>query len=295
MSTKPDKLQPLPAHPYATLFPAMSDEEFKKLVADIKANGQTTAITTIEDEDGNVSILDGVNRQKACLSLGIEPKRTPYQGNDPLSFVVSANLHRRHLDKSRHAALGAEIANMKPGRRGKHAMLQVSRKAAAAAVNASERSIADASKVKEQGDPALFDAVRDGTIPVNVAANLTHAPKDEQREAIQNVKRDAEGKPTPAAKKALKATAVRARAEAKKTKPKLMGKPKVNGAKAALPNFKEAVNCFASAVDHLFNAKWNAIIEDERLPPKERDRMIGFLLRLMGKAKTLRDKLEGKK
>ena len=62
MTTKPDKLQPLPAHPFASLFPTMSDDEFQQLVADIKKHGQTTAITTIMDEDGNLSVLDGLSR-----------------------------------------------------------------------------------------------------------------------------------------------------------------------------------------------------------------------------------------
>jgi hypothetical protein len=63
MNTKPEKLQPIPPHRFALLFPAMSDEEFRNLVADIKVTGQRTPITTIE-EDGTLFVLGSVNRAR---------------------------------------------------------------------------------------------------------------------------------------------------------------------------------------------------------------------------------------
>ena len=37
---------------------------------------------------------------RACLEAGLEPLVGEYDGKDPIAFVVSANLHRRHLNAS---------------------------------------------------------------------------------------------------------------------------------------------------------------------------------------------------
>ena len=54
-------------HPAAEIFPLMSDEEFKGLVADIQEHGLREPIVL---HDGKV--LDGRNRVRACEELGIE-------------------------------------------------------------------------------------------------------------------------------------------------------------------------------------------------------------------------------
>jgi len=90
-------------HELANIFPLVDGEEFQELVKDIKANGQREAITTYQGK-----ILDGRNRYRACLEAGVEPTTKQYVGNDPLSFVVSLNLHRRHLKSSQRAAIAVE-------------------------------------------------------------------------------------------------------------------------------------------------------------------------------------------
>jgi ParB-like chromosome segregation protein Spo0J len=135
-SKQPQLLEP---HPLSLLFPPMSDAAFEDFVADIKANGLTSPIVVFEDK-----VLEGVHRQKACLQAGVEPRYTPYQGNNPLGFVLSANLHRRHLDASQRALIADKLATMKQGRPGKDAPVHVSRNAAATALNVSKRSVADA-------------------------------------------------------------------------------------------------------------------------------------------------------
>ena len=87
-------------HPLANLFPMMEPTEFKALVEDIKQNGQLHPIVIWKDQ-----ILDGRNRFRACEHLNIEPKYTTFEGSDPFSFVVSLNLHRRHLSSSQRAAI----------------------------------------------------------------------------------------------------------------------------------------------------------------------------------------------
>ena len=89
-------------HPLCSLFPRMQGAEFSALVNDIRTHGQREPIIT---HDG--MILDGGNRYAACVQAGIKPVTIPYAGTDLVSFVLSANLHRRHLSAGQHAAIVA--------------------------------------------------------------------------------------------------------------------------------------------------------------------------------------------
>ena len=81
-------------HPAANIFPLMTDAEYAALVSDIAEHGQREAIWL---HDGMV--LDGRNRLLACNELGIVPEFREYTGDDLQAFVVSLNLHRRHLTR----------------------------------------------------------------------------------------------------------------------------------------------------------------------------------------------------
>jgi hypothetical protein len=97
-----DKSQPIfsgEAHPVATLFPMMSDEELDELAADIKANGLLNPI--VLDENG--ILIDGRNRQEACRRAQVEPTYAALNGVDPVAFIMSANVSRRHLNKGQQA------------------------------------------------------------------------------------------------------------------------------------------------------------------------------------------------
>lgn len=87
-------------HPLCTLFPRVVGAEFDALVADIRANGLRQAIVLYGD-----MILDGGNRYRACLEAGVNPHFEHYEGDSIVSFVLSANLHRRHLSPGQQAAI----------------------------------------------------------------------------------------------------------------------------------------------------------------------------------------------
>lgn len=89
-------------HPLSTLFPRMDEASFASLVADIRANGLREPITVHQN-----MILDGGNRYRACLEAGIEPTFTEFGGGNLVAFVLSANLHRRHLTAGQQAAIVA--------------------------------------------------------------------------------------------------------------------------------------------------------------------------------------------
>jgi hypothetical protein len=104
-------------HPYANLFPLMEGKEFDALVTDIKTNGLRDSIMLLDGK-----ILDGRNRYRACLAAGVEPamhkwrEDWPHHGNGgPLGYVLSQNLHRRHLTTDQRAAIAAELVTMEPG------------------------------------------------------------------------------------------------------------------------------------------------------------------------------------
>ena len=99
-------------HPISEIFPAMEGAEFDALVEDIKTHGLQQKLVMYQGK-----ILDGRNRWRACEALGIKPKWVDYEGDDPLGHVLSLNLHRRHLDASQRAMVGARIATLKNGQR----------------------------------------------------------------------------------------------------------------------------------------------------------------------------------
>lgn len=96
-------------HPIADAFPLIAaPDEFN---ADIAKNGQRIRGTFYEGK-----ILEGRNRYLACKAAEIEFQADELpEGADPIDFVISANIHRRHLSKSQLEAAAAELANMKQG------------------------------------------------------------------------------------------------------------------------------------------------------------------------------------
>jgi hypothetical protein len=117
-------------HPFANVFPLMSAGELAELAADIAGHGQREPIFTYEGQ-----ILDGRNRFKACKMAKRKPWFEPWDGGgrdgggrgdeagspaaggDPVAFVVSMNLRRRHLDESQRAIVAAKLAVLKQGRK----------------------------------------------------------------------------------------------------------------------------------------------------------------------------------
>jgi ParB-like chromosome segregation protein Spo0J len=97
-------------HPAADLFPLMDTAELKELAADIKKNGLIAGI--VRDKDG--VILDGRNRLEACRMAGVEPRFVQYNDNDPVGFIVAANIHRRHLTSKQKSELVKKLLKLNP-------------------------------------------------------------------------------------------------------------------------------------------------------------------------------------
>jgi N6-adenosine-specific RNA methylase IME4/ParB-like chromosome segregation protein Spo0J len=169
---------PAPEHEYARLFPLLlNGEPLEQLKADIKKNGILEPVVFLND-----SILDGRNRYYIARELGIAYPRVEYEGEDPLGFVISLNLHRRHLNESQRSMVAAKLAKMPIGANQHSEGLPIGR--ASALLNVGERSIARAKEVQEDGAPELVAAVEAGTVSVSAAADVATLPQEEQREIV---------------------------------------------------------------------------------------------------------------
>lgn len=78
-------------HPAAAAFPMMDKERYTELRINIAQQGQLVPIVLCDGQ-----VLDGRNRLKACLELGILPRFEEYSG-DPWAYVWSMNGERRDL------------------------------------------------------------------------------------------------------------------------------------------------------------------------------------------------------
>jgi hypothetical protein len=98
------------AHPAAELFPLMTKDELRTLGADIKKNGLVSPI--VRTKEG--VILDGRNRLAACEIAGVTPRFEEYIDKDPVAFIVSANIHRRHLTATQKRELIGKLLKLNP-------------------------------------------------------------------------------------------------------------------------------------------------------------------------------------
>jgi hypothetical protein len=120
----------LKVHPAAEVFPPMSDAELRKLADDIKASGLREPIAVYGDPEIGDCVLDCRNRLDALELIGREITSRSASGNyrnekifrfvgsddaiNPVAYVISANIHRRHLTSEQRRNLIAGVLKRKP-------------------------------------------------------------------------------------------------------------------------------------------------------------------------------------
>jgi hypothetical protein len=96
----------LKPHPAAEVFALMNEDERAGMVAGMREHGYRKEHPVIICAG---LVADGRNRLAACLETGVEPWFADYEGDDVLSFIVSANLDRRHLNTSQRAMAAVDF------------------------------------------------------------------------------------------------------------------------------------------------------------------------------------------
>jgi ParB-like chromosome segregation protein Spo0J len=186
-------------HPYANIFPMMSDEEMTSLVASMKENGYDPLIPIVL-YDG--MILDGRNRYAAAQKAGVEPTFMRYEGDDVLAYAIRLNLQRRHLDSTQRAVVANRLATMKHGgNRGANQHdswqeanlpLGVTQSQAAEMLNVSERTIKTV-KAVERDAPELIPLMEAGKMTAHEAMKeVKKIVKDNKGSTLDIPKEDSE-------------------------------------------------------------------------------------------------------
>ena len=100
--------QELEFHPLSNVFPMLDEAELGDLANDIKVNGLLMPVVVHEGK-----ILDGRNRYLACKLAGVAPRFEDWDGEgDPLEYVLSLNLQRRHLTTGQRAMVATKVMGM---------------------------------------------------------------------------------------------------------------------------------------------------------------------------------------
>lgn len=189
--------QEIPVHPAAMLFPMMFGEDLGNLADDIAANGLMEPIVIYHGQ-----ILDGRNRLAACEMASVEPRFIEVNGELPSAtiYVLSHNLHRRHLTTSQRAAIAAEIvpllkeeahkrklSGLKNQQHTSSTCFQANDKTkgsvariAAEAVQVSHDSVEKALRVKRD-EPGVFEQIKRGEVTVNAAAGERERSQERRR------------------------------------------------------------------------------------------------------------------
>jgi hypothetical protein len=185
-------------HEVAAIFPMLEGDAFEALKQDIMVNGQRDPIWTYQGK-----IIDGRNRERACRELGIEPRIQEWDGHgDLVAFVISQNLHRRHLSEPQRAIVAARLkqrlaeaarkrlatstggASPRPVAKLPEAEMGRARDQAAALVSVSPRSVQSACKVLVRGIPELAQAVERGEISISAAAAIAELRQKRQAKLV---------------------------------------------------------------------------------------------------------------
>ncbi len=168
-------------HAIADIFPLMDGQPLADLTEDIRQHGLREPIWLYE-----CKILDGRNRYRACQAAGIEPVFADYQGSDPVGFVVSLNLHRRHLTTGQKEIAAGRAAdakkedNLKKGSERPIGRSGKTNKEVANEFEVSERTVRRAKQVVNNGIPELTAKVEAGQVRVSTAADIATLPPSQQ-------------------------------------------------------------------------------------------------------------------
>ena len=137
--------------PYATSVPTVPSA-----IPNSSAGGTRRQLDSVED--------------RAAQECGIECPMQEYEGDAPAAFVVSLNLHRRHLSESQRAMVAARLATLEKGANQHAQICAPSQDDAAEMLGVSRRSVQTAREVINEAPAPVVRAVEAGSVSVSLAA-----------------------------------------------------------------------------------------------------------------------------
>jgi ParB-like chromosome segregation protein Spo0J len=169
-------------HPACEMLPPMPLKAFEDLRASIKEIGLQHAITVTPDD----LILDGKNRYRACMDLGIAPTARVLELDadaDPMRWVLEMNRHRLRT-KAQLALAAARLATLQNGQRPTSIEAgAVTIDEAARLCGVSRSAVERAKAILEKGVPELVTMVECGELTIHPAAVVADLPKKQQTQA----------------------------------------------------------------------------------------------------------------
>jgi transposase len=273
-----DKFDPLRVeledHPLADIFPLMEGGkkgvEFAALVEDIKAYGLREPITLFEGK-----ILDGRNRYRAIIKASLRYKLKeenfwvfdPKVNGDPQAYVISVNLHRRHLTESQRAVIAANLATKKVGDN-QYVKAGISAADAAKMLGVGEATVTMAKSVAEKATDEIKAKVLKGELRLNMAKKIIEKSKDEQQAELERIVNERKER-----QDAAKAKANAKRKAAKTGTTTETKEPEANQAMTDLDNFVKKWQGFNPMQRRMFVTKFrddlttllNNVREEEKL------------------------------
>lgn len=177
-------------HEIASCWPLMSEVEIESLGKGIKAVGQLHPIVLYEGK-----ILDGRNRYRSCLLVGVTPRFEDYKGSNPVDYVINQNNNRRHQTLTERGVAAAKLANIKHGGDRKGAEINapvgaliekslISREEAAEKLGVGKGTVDRAKYVLDKGTPETVAALETGKTTVSAAYEKTKSEQPMQTTSI---------------------------------------------------------------------------------------------------------------
>lgn len=192
-------------HPASEIFPLMDKDGLHSLREDIRKHKLEVPIELMDGK-----IIDGRNRYLACTTEDgpvDELRFVDVSVADPVAYVISLNLHRRHLNESQRAMVGARAKEIyekdAKDRKGKRTDLQANlpasggkrrpqhqaRDDAAKQTNVSARSVQNAATVIAKGSAKVIKAVDEGRLAVSKAVKIVEKPKAAQDAVVTQIEK----------------------------------------------------------------------------------------------------------
>jgi hypothetical protein len=257
-TTGPRKIKPaeLKYHPLCEIFPKLEGAALTSFKEDIRNNTQRMPVMLYKGE-----VLDGRNRVEACRELfrDVICEDLPDHTN-PVAYVISANLARRHLNETQRALIAAKLITTKLGDNQHKGGTVITTANAAKMLNVSETLVKTAKAVQEKATDDIRAKVEAGKLRLDAVKDIIDKPKEQQQSELDRINEDR--------KKRAKATRD---ARAANTQ----GQSKPNAAFAALEDFKKKWQGFDAVTRRSFVIAFKNEIADVLAQVQQQEAMIG--------------------